>query len=378
MRGMIYDLNSWCYLIQLARNQFFKAKLKQRMIYKVACVGFGSANMLFIAYLASVAPELLPQTVILDPYLDGGALQRSWPTVRSNTTWGQFIASLAKFKATAAYTAQHASTHNQDEPTFLHVLAKHLRAAIDPYVRQTHFLKATVTHITSEKQSISLMYLRPNKCTTTIQAEKVIFSPGSSPKTMNHSIPTMPLSVALDSRQVGNYVLAGERVVLFGMAHSGVLALKNLVDAGCRVSAVYNTPVPFLFARDGEYDGIKQDAATIADDILAGTFGKENLELISWDKAAEDVQDALLRAKWAIYSTGFENNTDLLVGGIAGVVKKYDPETAIIAGVPGLYGFGIAYPSFSEVGGRKFWDVGIPSFTDHILKTNILSPVSSE
>jgi hypothetical protein len=63
---------------------------------------------------------------------------------------------------------------------------------------------------------------------------------------------------------------------------------------------------------------------------------------------------------------------------MAGLIKAYNPETAVIADIPGLYGFGIAYPSFSEVGGRKFWDVSIPSFTDHILKTNILSPVSSE
>ncbi len=356
-------------------QSIFKGKLKQEMIYKVACIGFGAANMLFIAYLASVAPELLSQTVIFDPHFDGGALQRSWPSVRSNTTWSQFTNAIGRFKATAAYAAQIANINNPDEPTQLHVLARHLRTAIDPYVRQAHIQKATVTNLVqSDKGILTIAYTKPNNTTHTIQAEKVIFSPGSSPKALSHSIPTIPLSVALNTRQVGNYVLAGERVVLFGLAHSGLLILKNLVDAGCRVSAVYNTPKPFLFARDGEYDGIKQDAATIADDILAGGYSA-SLELISWDNAQEEVQDALLRAKWAVYSTGFENNTQILVNGGA---KRYNPETAKIADISGLYGFGIAYPSFSEVGGRKFWDVSIPSFTDHILKTNILSPVSSE
>ena len=75
-----------------------------------------------------------------------------------------------------------------------------------------------------------------------------------------------------------------------------------------------------------------------------------------------------------VYSIGFENSTSLIVNGCD--PRKYDPGTARIA--QGIYGFGIAYPGFSEVGGRKFWDVSIPSFADHILKTNILSTVSSE
>jgi hypothetical protein len=218
---------------------------------------------------------------------------------------------------------------------------------------------------------VTIKYKKGNNSIYTIQAEKVIFSPGSIPKTMNHSLPTIPLHVALDSRQLGHYVSPGERVVLFGLAHSGVLIIKNLVESQCFVSAVYNTEKPFLYARDGEYDGIKQDAAHIADDITAGKL--ENIELISWS-SGEDVQDALLRADWVVYSIGFENSTPVLINNQS--ARNYEPEKALIA--PNIYGFGIAYPSFSEVNGRKFWDVSIPSFTDHILNTNILSTVSSE
>ena len=360
-------MNGW------QRKSIFTHTLKQKMVYKVACIGFGAANMLFIAYLASVAPELLSHTVILDPYFDGGALQRYWPTVRSNTTWQQFIDTLRRFKATASYADQIAALHPLDQPTPLHVLARHLREAVEPYVRNAHRIKSTLTEVSEGDAAVlRLTYKKPNGTEHTLQVEKVIFSPGSSPKSMGHSLPTIPLSAALDSRQVGCYVSAGERVVLFGLAHSGVLIMKNLVDAGCYVCAVYNTPQPFLFARDGEYDGIKQDAAHIADSVLAGEMPA--VELIRWE-SAEEVQDALLRAKWTAYSIGFENITPLLVNG-SRQAQKYDPATAQIA--RGIYGFGIAYPSFTEIDGRKFWDVSIPSFADHILKTNILSTVSSE
>lgn len=344
------------------------------MVYKVACIGFGAANMLFIAYLASVAPQHLRQTVILDSHFDGGALQRCWGSVRSNTTWQQFIDTLRKFKATANYADQIATLHPLEQPTPLHVLARHLRQAVEPYVRIAHCIKSTVTEIIESGGSANALTLtcrKSNGSEHTLQVEKVVFSPGSSPKSMSHSLPTIPLSAALDIGQVRNYVSAGERVVLFGLAHSGVLILKNLADAGCYISAVYNTPRPFLFARDGEYDGIKQDAALAADAVLAGEMPA--VELIRWD-SAEELQDALLRAKWVVYSIGFENTTPLLVSGVS--PKKYDPGTARVA--RGIYGFGIAYPSFSEVDGRKFWDVSIPSFAEHILKTNILSTVSSE
>ena len=327
--------------------------------------------MLFIAYLASVAPQFLQQTIVIDPYFDNGALQRSWPRVRSNTTWKQFIDSLRRFRATAGYAEQIAEAHPSDQPTYLHVLAKSLREAISPYLRKIHIVKGHVCQLNNETSFVSINFKKSNGTEHTIQAEKVIFSPGSTPKSMSHSLPTIPLHVALDNRQLGDYVSAGENVALFGLAHSGVLILKNLAEQGCMISGIYNTEKPFLFARDGDYDGIKQDAAQIADDVLAGSL--PNVQLVSWN-SHEDVQDALLRADWVVYSVGFENSSSVIINNES--ARKYDPKTGLIA--PNIYGFGIAYPSFSEIDGRKFWDVSIPSFTEHILNTNILSTVSSE
>jgi hypothetical protein len=337
------------------------------MLYKIALVGFGAANMLFLAYIASSAPSLLEDTVIIDPTLSGGALQHSWPQVRSNTVWKQFIDALKRFSSTAQYAEQIASANRDDEPTPLHVLARHLREAVQPYMRKTTLIKDTVYQIEESDKIFKILTK-----THTIQAEKVIFSPGSTPKVFNYPIPTIPLSAALDVRQVGNYVSSGERVVLFGTAHSGCLVLKNLVDSGARVVVVYATAKPFLFARDGEYDGIKQDAADIADSVLAGNT---QVELVHYSKQ-EEVISSLLRASWVCYTVGFE--LDDAAKKIFISNEKYNPQTARLREGSEIYGFGIAFPSYTTIGEKVFWDVSIPSFTEHILKTNILSTVSSE
>ncbi len=334
------------------------------MRFKIALIGFGAANMLALAYIASSKPDLLPQTVIIDPTLNGGALQNQWPFVRSNTTWQQFVNAISKFSATAQYASIISGEYPAEEPTHLHVLARHLRKAVEPFMRQATLYKDSVIKVQEDNAIFNITMKNAN----VIQAEKVIFSPGSIPKVFNYPIPIIPLAAALDHRQVGSYVGPGDRVVLFGTAHSGCLVLKNLVDAGADVSVVYATEKPFLFARDGVYDGVKQDAADIADSVLDGRL---SARLIHYSKQ-EEVVSALLRATFACYTIGFELDSK-----VKELVGEYDPKTARI-GSSEMYGFGIAFPSYTEIDGKKNWDVSIPSFTEHILKTNILSKVSSE
>ena len=91
------------------------------MLYKLALIGFGAANMLFLAYVASAKPKMLEDIVIIDPELVGGALQSQWAEVRSNTTYQQFIDALKRFTATAAFATEASKKYPLDEPTPLHV-----------------------------------------------------------------------------------------------------------------------------------------------------------------------------------------------------------------------------------------------------------------
>lgn len=340
------------------------------MLYKVALIGFGAANMLFLAYMASSYPELLHDTVIIDPTLNGGALQNSWANVRSNTTYIQFISALKRFSATADFAEKISPRFAEDQPTPLHVLARSLREAVQPFMRKITIIKDTVKNITEDEKKVFKIELKG----LSIQAEKVIFSPGSKPKVFNYPIPTIPLNAALDNRQVGSYISAGDRVILFGTAHSGCLVLGNLIVCGARVSLVYATDKPFLFARDGEYDGIKQDAAVIADAVLANEAPYDRQVELIYYKNTEAILAAAMRADYACYTVGFSVEPAECFGYETG----YNPETAKLREGSEIYGFGIAFPNCTRVGEKVFWDVSIPSFTEHILKTNILSTVSSE
>jgi len=58
--------------------------------YKLCIVGTGAAGLLSLFCLShqKIPPE---EVVCIDPYHDGGYLQRAWSCVKSNTVWGQLL-----------------------------------------------------------------------------------------------------------------------------------------------------------------------------------------------------------------------------------------------------------------------------------------------
>ncbi len=66
------------------------------MLPKIALIGWGVAHMLFAAHLILQQRVSARQLLIIDPYHDGGALQRQWAQVRSNTTYAQFLTAVEK------------------------------------------------------------------------------------------------------------------------------------------------------------------------------------------------------------------------------------------------------------------------------------------
>ena len=124
----------------------------------------------------------------------------------------------------------------------------------------------------------------------------------------------------------------------------------------------------FLFASEGAYDGVKQDAEHIARAILADGLGGK-VQLADYQDGLA-VHRTLLTADYTVCACGFD------VTGVPAVVIEgapvntakglpYNPATGEIA--PRLLGWGIAFPSTTTVNGRTYVDVSIPSFTAHIL-----------
>jgi hypothetical protein len=167
--------------------------------------------------------------------------------------------------------------------------------------------------------------------------------------------PSIPLDIALDKQRLSNHVSPGQHILVFGTAHSGPLIVKNLVDLGTTITNFYATEQPFYFDRNGAYDGVKQDAAVIADAILQGSYSNVSLESVH-DMSA--IIRASKSADACIYACGFEARC------IQPQWNRYDGATGRIEGTTTAWGFGIAYPNRAPDG--IHWDVSVPAFQAHI------------
>ena len=161
-----------------------------------------------------------------------------------------------------------------------------------------------------------------------------------------------------------------EQVVVFGTAHSGTLVLKALRNVGVqRIVAVYRGASPFRFARDGDTEGIKQESAAIADEILAGGWA-DVLTLVPTSDVG-GVQRALLGADAVVYSIGFRPSLSFPVLDEGG--GRIEPAAIGACRVPGLFGFGIGFPSFyTAPNGTQYPDVGFAGFIDAIIASPLV------
>lgn len=194
-----------------------------------------------------------------------------------------------------------------------------------------------------------------------LYSRRIVLCTGATPKMLDISRPTIPLEMAFEPVRLNRIVKPGDIITVFGCSHSGVLAIKNAHDAGAHVYGIYGGKTPFLYARDGEYEGVKGDAADICDSIRAGHY--PNVTLVSYANGTA-VRTAISKSKYIVHSVGFKPRNE-----IEGInVKQYDATTGQLA--PGIWGFGIGFPSSNVYNGKTYYDVGIPPFVKHI-KANI-------
>lgn len=316
---------------------------------RICIIGSGAAGLLLLWNLekAGVDPKSI---TLIDPTHNGGDLMRYWSHVRSNTTWRQI------FEAVPHRTsfATPWSSLNPEEPCELRYIIQYLQACTKEYMSKTLLRTDSVKQAT----------YTDNQWTLTLQHAKqpllcdvVFFCQGSNPKALDLPYPSIPLEIALEKRRLSDVVSEGQHILVFGTAHSGPLVVKNLVELGCKVTNFYATEKPFYFDRDGEYDGVKKDAAIIADNILEGKYPQLTMESVH-DMAA------LMRASKSvdacIYACGFEPRV------VNPELKRYDGLTGRIEGAANAWGFGIAYPNRAPDG--IHWDVSVPAFQAHIEK----------
>lgn len=311
----------------------------------ICIVGSGAAGLLVLRNLQTNG--ILPSQVILvDPTLCGGDLSQKWCCVRSNTVWSQLLQAVP-WEGPLPLPERFASL-NPDEPCELRHYIEYLQELTKGYLAdcEIHCTFATKAWFDT-KWHITL------KTKETLQADVLIVATGSEPKSLDLPYPSIPLCVALETSRLQPYVKKGSHYLVFGTAHSASLIVKNLVDCGATVTNFYATPKPFYFDRDGEYDGIKQDAAVVADKILAGELP---VKLVSIQDTAAVIRHTK-RVDGVVYAIGFESRNPL-------GLKDYNGETGQLHDGPNAWGFGIAYPNKAPDG--IHWDVSIHAFQNHI------------
>jgi hypothetical protein len=324
------------------------------MVFEYCIIGFGIAGQLVLLEL--LRANILPKSIcILDSNFIGGALATEYGCVISNTPWQKTRTALEHYIEYSKPSIQELDTKylpSQCQPVqeIANACCATARAAI-----RLHAIDMFTTTVLSVEQGTphTIQHIFG-----TLQAKHIFATHGATEKRLDISMPCLPLSIALDAQQLQKHVRKLEdRVVVFGTAHSGTILIKHLHDLNIQTTAVYNTPTPFLFARDDEYDGIKEAAADYADSILRGEY--TNLTLVSWSDQLQ-VFKALQKATKVIYSVGFTAKQ------IPGIPIAYDPATAKLKDAERMYGFGIAYPGTTIYKDRTYTDVSVLSFQQQI------------
>lgn len=317
--------------------------------YKLCILGSGAAGLLTLFSL-SFTKIPAEEIIVIDPYHDGGDLQRKYCCIQSNTTWNQMLNILQSKQISIESLPSKWRDLSPDKPTLLKHYIQLLRYLTKSYLERCETLYTSVTHLQEENGQVRV-FLASNE---SFLAKVTIVTTGASPKDLAFPIPTIPLEIALNLNSLSSYVESNQTVCVFGTAHSGTLILKNLHELKAQTHAFYKGTKPFSFARDGEYDGIKQESETIADSILAGQYPITHLhpvndtaEIIRWTR----------RSDWIIYAVGFQRTS-------FSSSYTYNGTTGQIDGLPNTWGFGIAFPNRAPDG--IHWDVSIPSFFSHI------------
>jgi len=321
-------------------------------MYDIAIIGYGITGMLALAILQQYNFDL-SKVCVIDPYYDGGALMREYGNVVSNTPLSKLITSLQSIKPEYTIPEEY-SMYDPTKITPLYVLTNIIKDFTKTLLTQVDKYETKVINI-----NYNIDYTLETENGDTINSRAILCCQGSSPKKLSCDIPIIPLNIALNPEILKQYVKPNDKIILFGTSHSGTLILENLHKLNIQTTAIHKSKVPFLFAKDGEYDGIKEEAERIALHILNNEY--TNLRLLNINEI-DKVIKASKEADWVIYSIGFEAqkikaNFD---------ISKYNSTNGKIIDIEKAYGFGIAYPSLAP--DSIHVDIGVLSFVEHIQK----------
>lgn len=335
-------------------------------MFEFGVIGLGPASCLFLACLPE---DRLTRVVAFEPGCIGGDLARRYGGVVANLTSEQLCRALRNVPRWSTAPMPVLEAYAPDVCPTLADLCLQLRELMKPLLDR---ITLHSQHIDEIRQTMGGWIVGGQV------VAKVIVCTGGEPRRLNYPRPAIPLEIALDKVALTSYVQPAARVVVFGTAHSGTLVLRNLREIGCKGVGIYrgkafrwsrphDTECPCHLLGGGCHDseGVKQESARIADAIVRGEWGALTPDLVELSDS-EALVRAVLEAEYVVYAVGFQKR-EIRFLGLGGEVLKvqHDPVTAAIA--PGVWGFGLAYPSvYEKPQGGVAPDVGFPGFVGHI------------
>ena len=333
----------------------------------ICIVGAGVTGLSLLLLLENRGFPLETIT-ILDPCFDGGDLVRKWTTTESNTPWSKSIETLQQCCPGLVLPAEYLAK-DQAGRCPLADLGRFVLAAASTALKRVTRIHGSASSASydSATNTWSVIY-KSGVTVSELRSKKIVLAIGAEPKSTDLDVPSIPLENALDSNRLRHIVRAGEKAVVIGTMHSGTIVMENLYKNGLTVSALYNTAKPFYWDRDGDYDGVKGEAAVIADAITNGE--RPQIELIHVQDISKVVR-ACSKADWVVYSMGFacRKSIDLIVNGEK-MALTYDGLTGRLDKCNAAWGFGVGFPNRAPDG--IHWDVSVAAFLKH-METQIAS-----
>lgn len=327
----------------------------------ITLIGFGITGQFLLSYILDVIPA--NKITIIDPDFLGGDLARHYGSIRSNTTIENKLRALDKLPPVWSETISSLKARGDpSETVFLGDLITDLRKTSVRLASSCHTIYDRVEKAvwSDELKQWSLHLKSGAKHLSQI----VCFCGGMSPRQEDYGIPIIPLSIALDQERLKRLIRDGQQVVVVGSAHSATLILKNLNNiSDIKVTCLYRGSKPFKFARDGQYSGIKQESADIADAIEKGLYTDLMMVPITNIKA---VSKATRKADWIIQALGFDPVFPVILNGDTVVVPTWDPSTGLASELQNAQAFGACVPNTTTVNDTKFPDISLGSFVDQM------------
>lgn len=323
----------------------------------VCIVGAGVTGLLLLLLFQEAGVDMTKITIV-DPHFDGGDLARKWTAVQSNTPWSKTINALRSAFPGIAISSPIETSSTTPLVEIPHLIRSLCEKALST-CKQVRGICLDANYDTSSGLWTSRVNV--DGSVLNIVAKQLIFTQGSEPRGLDIPIPCIPLEIALDAQRLRHYIRPSNKVIVFGTMHSGTLVIKNAVGCGANVTALYNSDAPFYWDRDGAYDGIKAEAAEVADDIVGGKVEATLVHV----KDTTKVIRASREADWVVYAMGFSirESIKVTVDGVIKSGKEYDGATGRLTEVP-AWGFGIAYPNRAPDG--IHWDVSVAAFLEHM------------